>query len=177
MTVYRMGCVNCKPSRSSLYAVDNQKNKSSRRRNKKSITSFIRKLFAGKKNREVPVCDPTQEEDRNERETVPVNDVTQRNDEVHTEDGSMVAKNVPLNDVNTISEGEGDGAEESDQNDKDERADEVNDEQESNNDGSDGQDVSTKEEKVISMDSGIVSMEDLTVDESGALATKTKVDN
>ena len=89
----------------------------------------------------------------------------------------MVAENVPLNGVITVSEGEGDGAEESDQNDEDERADEVNDEQESNNDGFDGQDVSTKEEKVISMDSGIVSMEDLTVDDSGALATKTKVVN
>ena len=46
----KMGCVNCKPSRSSLYAVEKEKNKSSKRKNKKSLSSLIRKLF-GKKNR------------------------------------------------------------------------------------------------------------------------------
>ena len=154
----KMGCVNCKPSRSSLYAVEKEKKRFSKRRNKKSISSLIRKLFGKKNRRDVPANNPTEEGESRENEAA-VDGVAQSSDEVSDgvsslmSEGSEATVNVNGVDVCDSLEGEGEIA--------------------------DGEDVLNEcgmEEKTISKDSGIVSsIEEMMVDDSGAISTKTKV--
>ena len=161
-----MGCVNCKPSRSSLYAVEKQRNKSSPRKKKNSLSSFIRKFF-GKKDRSAQTnCSAEGEVERNESETA-VND--EREEELH-EERSLIDIDegaTPNGGLSRLV----DGGESETKRDEE---------------GGDGG-VSQPEhgdckatpvgEGVISKDSGIVSMEEMTVDDSGSLAVKTKVNN
>lgn len=165
----KMGCVNCKPSRSSLYAVEKQRNKSSPRKNKKSLSSFIRKFF-GKKDRSSQTnCSAEGEVKRSESVTAVNDGVSQKEEEVH-EERSLIVIDEGATPNGGLS-GLVDGGESETKRDEE---------------GGDGG-VSQPEhgdckatlvgEGVISKDSGIVSMEEMTVDDSGSLAVKTEVNN
>ena len=148
-----MGCVNCKPSRSSRYVVEKQQKKFTKRKSKKSISSKIRKLFK-RKSRDANAHCPTKEEGNG----TAVNDDLSRSSHEVPEEGLTSIRTDRENASTEISRndsGREDGEGKSEESDN----------------GRDGKDLSV----LILKDSGIASMEEMAVGDGGTTVTKTKV--
>ena len=131
--------------------MEKERNKSSKRKNKKSLSSLIRKLF-GKKNRRSN--NPTKDK---EREAVAVD---------YLSNGGVCAAS-PL-----VTEREESNATRADNSEEDGNAAVVDTVQDRVEDG--GANEIKTEEKVVSEDSGIASVEEMKVDDSG-LTTETVI--
>lgn len=145
-----MGCVNCKPSRSSLYAVEKQQKKFTKRKSKKSISSKIRKLFK-RKSRDANAHCPTKEEGNG---TADNDDLSQSSHEVPEE--GLLSIRTDRENTSTENDSGRDGGE-------------------GKSEESDNGRSKCDSSVLISKDSGIASMEEMAVGDGGATVTKTKV--
>ena len=152
--------------------MEKERKRFSKRKNKKSISSLIRKLFGKKNRRDVPANSLTEQGESGGSETaVAVDGVAQSSDKGRGGESSLMSEEsdttVNVNGVEVSDSLEGEGG----------RVDgeivQIDDRKEADESCECGMEL---EEKTISKDSGIVSsMEEIMVDDSGVISTKTKV--